>query len=294
MPGIRPSKLCIFALLLLLPAACVSRRIPEDLSIKSSSGVDRSTDREAKQRAYKDWRRNYDRIQSARDLERRATTTKDPRAATRHAEQAESLLREIIHDDKAPQDLKDRAQKMLDRPSATAHSAPAKGVNSRAQWGALSSNVDRLNRVGGSWEKITIHHSDEVGALVFNGTFQQSCDAIRSIQRQHLVGNGWGDIGYHFLIDGRGRVFEGRSLEWQGAHAGNPTKNRRNIGVCLLGDFDEHQPSAQASESLRKLLDDLKRRHGISREKIYMHSEFMNTVCPGRHLTQWVKAYRSR
>jgi len=293
MPGFRPTQICTLVLLLLLPASCVSKRIPADLSIDSGSDMNRSAALGAGQRAEVAWDRNFKRITTARELERKAITTEDPRTAAHHTKSAEGLIRKVLNDHEAPPRLIDIAQQMLDRSSASSISASSGAVNSRPKWRALPPKLSKLDAVGGPWEKITVHHSDEVGALVFNGTFQQSCEAMQSIQRQHLVGNGWGDIGYHFLIDGRGRVFEGRSLEWQGAHAGNSAKNRRNLGVCLLGNFDKHPPSAQASESLGNLLEDLRRRHGIPRRKIYLHSEFTNTDCPGEQLTRWVRTYRS-
>ena len=162
----------------------------------------------------------------------------------------------------------------------------------RAEWGASPGNPSKLNLVGGRWERITVHHSDEVGALVFDGTFKQSATAVRSIQRQHLQGNRWGDIGYHYLIDARGRIFEGRPISWQGAHAGDSLQNRRNIGICLLGNFNKHNPTRESERALRGLLEDLRGIHDIPRKKVFVHSEFTNTECPGRHLTEWVRVYR--
>jgi len=174
-----------------------------------------------------------------------------------------------------------------------AQAALGQKIHRRSEWGALPANPSKLNIVGGRWERITVHHSDEVGALIFDGTFKESARAVRSIQRQHLEGNRWGDIGYHYLIDARGRIFEGRPITWQGAHAGNNSKNRRNIGICLLGNFNKHTPTLQSERALRGLLGDLGRVHDIPRSKIFVHSEFTNTECPGRHLTDWVRAYRA-
>ena len=293
MLGLRSSKIYTFVLLLLLPTACVSKGIPEDLNVNADTPRARAVGRDDKQRDHVAWKRNYSRIQTARELERKATTTQDPRMAALHGQRVVALLQEVIRDDGASEDLVAVAQKMLVKRSGTTQVSAPNGVHRRAEWRSHTPKLSRLNVVGGPWEKITIHHSDEVGNLVFDGTFAQSAAALRSIQRQHLEGNAWGDIGYHFLVDGRGRVFEGRSLEWQGAHAGDSSKNRRNIGICLLGNFDKSHPSNEAQASLRKLLEDLRREHRISKGKIYLHSEFKTTSCPGRHLTQWVKSYRS-
>jgi len=165
-------------------------------------------------------------------------------------------------------------------------------IHRRSEWGALKHDPNRLNAVGGRWEKVTVHHSDEVGTLVFDGSLSQSAQAVRSIQRHHLEGRGWGDIGYHYLIDAKGRIFEGREIRWQGAHAGDSKKNRRNLGVCLLGDFNQGAPTPDARVALRGLLDDLREVHKIPLSKVYMHSDFSNTECPGQHLSAWVRSYR--
>ena len=147
--------------------------------------------------------------------------------------------------------------------------------------------------MGGPWEKITVHHSDAVGSLIFNGSASESRAVVKAIQRHHQTEKGWGDIGYHFLIDARGRVFEGRSLSWQGALAGDAKKNRRNIGVCLLGNFEQNHPTQAARDALSDLLDGLRGDHHIPRKGVYLHSEMTSTDCPGRHLSKWVDYYRT-
>ena len=54
----------------------------------------------------------------------------------------------------------------------------------------------------------------------------------KTIKRWHVDGNGWLDIGYHFVIKTDGTIEQGRSLEMQGAH----TKGHNDsIGVCYIG-----------------------------------------------------------
>jgi hypothetical protein len=166
------------------------------------------------------------------------------------------------------------------------------GTHKRSYWDAAPAKLQSLSPVGGPWEKITVHHSDVIGNFSFNGSTANSGAAIKSVQRHHQLENGWADIGYHFLIDARGRVFEGRSLQWQGAHAGNPSKNRRNIGVCVLGNFDKEHLNQATRDALSDLLNELRSSHKISRNAIYLHKEMSSTECPGAHLSQWVDYYR--
>ena len=102
---------------------------------------------------------------------------------------------------------------------------------------------------------------------------------------------GYGDVGSHFLIDPRGRVYEGRSLQWQGAHA-HGDNNVGTIGVCLLGNFVVERPKEPALDALQKLTDDLTRQYGIPKNRVYAHQDLRPTECPGQRLVAWVQSYR--
>ena len=185
-----------------------------------------------------------------------------------------------------------RADKLL---AQLGGSRPALGVPviARAKWGAMPARPALMIKNTGGWTKITVHHSAEAEPAPLDGSLESSAAALRQIQRSHLKGKTppWGDIGYHFLIDPEGRVFQGRDLAWQGAHA-KGDNNVQNIGICVLGNFDEEKPTAAALESLRNLLDDLRRTYHIARSEVHKHAEFRNTDCPGKNLRPWVDEYR--
>ena len=46
---------------------------------------------------------------------------------------------------------------------------------------------------------------------------------------------GWADVGYHYLVDKDGTIYEGRNIAIRGAHTQG--HNTGSAGVCLLGDF---------------------------------------------------------
>ncbi|MDA1266477.1 MAG: peptidoglycan recognition family protein, partial [Planctomycetota bacterium] len=140
-------------------------------------------------------------------------------------------------------------------------SAGIPGVLSRADWGARLPNARRLDPASKRWNYITIHHSAEPGASPLNGSWGDSVGALRDIQSAHMNGEGYGDIGYHFLIDPAGRIFEGRELRYQGAHAYGKN-NVGNVGVCLLGNFEHERPTQEALESMHGLIDILSGKFG--------------------------------
>ncbi len=154
----------------------------------------------------------------------------------------------------------------------------------RRSWGAraLGANHDRMEKI---W-RITVHHT---AMLTWETTRAASIDALQRIQRNHQVTNGWADIGYHFLIDRAGRIWEGRQLNVQGAHAGNSEVNRGNIGIALLGNFDAQKPSTEQLQSLRGLLVRFCGEYGVPANNIIGHQRIASTVgkttdCPGDQL----------
>jgi N-acetyl-anhydromuramyl-L-alanine amidase AmpD len=108
-------------------------------------------------------------------------------------------------------------------------------------------------------------------------------EGIEEIRALHL---GWGfeDVGYHFVIDNTGRVWEGRPVDQQGAHVKGD--NVDSIGVCLCGNFEEEKPLESQIKALTQLILDLCERFG--KLKVLGHREFpeSDTLCPGRYLAE--------
>lgn len=171
--------------------------------------------------------------------------------------------------------------------------ALALAVIPRAQWGAKPAHYDHMDKNRGGYRRITVHHSAEREPPDLNGSVGQSAAAVRSIQKAHMDGKetGYGDIGYHFVIDPYGRVFEGRDLTWQGAHSAG-ANNVQNIGICLIGNFDEERPTKASLDKLRQLIDNMRSTYKIPRSQVLTHQELKKTECPGRNLARWVEAYR--
>jgi len=148
-------------------------------------------------------------------------------------------------------------------------------------------NLDRMQRP----RRVTIHHS----AMFFRSTAPRAAAAqIARIQREHMNNRGYGDIGYHFLIDPSGRVWEGRELQWQGAHASG-SNNIANIGICLLGNFvrqrDGQGPTREQVRSMENLVVNLMRHYRMRGNALFCHSDFKSTQCPGPRMAPIVKQF---
>src|SRR5512133_2938351 len=84
----------------------------------------------------------------------------------------------------------------------------------------------------------------------------QSASIVRGIERYHVLANGWDDIGYNFLVDKYGQVFEGRwggvDRNVVGAHAQG--FNTGSVGVAVIGTYDSASITPAARAALVRLL----------------------------------------
>lgn len=200
---------------------------------------------------------------------------------------------------------------LVPAPTAAAPTPSALGLRylPRAAWGADESL--RLNPATGQpWrttyypgQVVTVHHT------VTPNDDPDPAGTVRAIYHFHTVDRGWADIGYHFLIDEQGTLYEGR---WSGsdtvpahrpdgqvvtgAHVGG--YNAGNLGVALLGDLRTRPPSAAARRSLVLVLLALTGAHRLNpvgtvdyvnaasgaRRRVPAisgHRDWMATECPG-------------
>ena len=150
----------------------------------------------------------------------------------------------------------------------------------RAEWGARPptnrSTVPRSQR-----HALVVHYDDA------RPTTRTGAAAMRATQNFHMDGRGWADIGYNFLIDQEGNVFEGRGFDVLGAHAG-ASGNVVGIGVQVHIGGDQ-QPSAAALSALVWLKGQADAHCGktLAWRK---HNDYMSTSCPGGPLTAWLAA----
>lgn len=103
------------------------------------------------------------------------------------------------------------------------------------------------------------------------------------VHRWHLA-NGWAGIGYHFLIRKDGTIERGRPMEMVGAHCYN--QNDHTIGVNIVGNFMDYEPTSLQLHSAEQLLAALCRYYRLTpnRETIVGHREYCSTLCPGDNL----------
>ena len=130
-------------------------------------------------------------------------------------------------------------------------------VYTRAQWGADES-LRGFNGSSCTTPKYSstikvgfVHHTDGANDYTANDTPA----VIRGIYAYHVKTNGWCDIGYNFLVDQFGRVWEGRyggiDKPVIGAHTGGHNVN--SFGAALIGTYTSVTPSARMQTALKGL-----------------------------------------
>lgn len=121
-------------------------------------------------------------------------------------------------------------------------------IVSRAAWGCGPECAPRVAPVFAPVTHLVVHHS--AGA----NSASNWAAVVRSIWVLHVQGNGWNDIGYNYLIDPNGVIYEGRAGGDGviGAHFSGV--NTGTMGVCLMGTFGATPPMQSAIDSLRRLL----------------------------------------
>ena len=200
-------------------------------------------------------------------------------------------------------------------------------VNPRAAWGAdedirFKDNQPLWAPVFQTVQKVVIHHT--AGDATSGDAAKET---IRAIYTYHTVTQGWGDIGYNFVIDAAGVIYKGRSTSGtrtdddvsgenalaQGVTAAHAYGyNSGTVGIALLGNFDNADPSAAAVDSLTSLLGSKAGAHGLDATGSSLYTNPLNgtqatfpnipghaqvpgnaTACPGAKLAARLPAIRS-
>ncbi len=178
----------------------------------------------------------------------------------------------------------------------------------REEWGAdpfIRGNPVAL--ANPNYDYMTFHHAAGFSATSLEEGKQQ----VKAIQDLHQNVRGWSDIGYQFVIDRTGRVYQGRPFLDQsttlqqlpilarGAHVGE--QNSGNIGVCLLGCY--HPPEGShcqevmpevSFETYASLFAFFTETYGVQPENIRGHRDFSSTACPGNNNYQRLGELRNR
>ena len=176
-------------------------------------------------------------------------------------------------------------------------------IISRAQWGAdesLRSGAPDFAPIG----RVIVHHT------VTANQEPDPAARVRAMYHYHVRGNGWSDIGYNFVVDGAGRIYEGRAAGGGrsdgedasgrgviGAHAAG--HNTGSVGVAVLGTYTEDgvTPTVAALEAVTAIAAWKLGPRGVDPMApgvLIGHRDVVATGCPGNGCHRRLPELRQR
>lgn len=192
----------------------------------------------------------------------------------------------------------------LTTPPASAHAAATRPtIHDRSAWGA-----DESIRKGHSYGTVRVgyvHHT----ATASDYTAAEVPAILRSIYAYHVLSRGWNDIGYNFIVDRFGRVWEGRYGGVDRAVVGAHTAgyNSSSFAASALGDFTTVAPPAAMTDAITALFAWKLGVHHVDPQgsatlvsgstaktfaAISGHRDAASTACPGELLYAQLPALR--
>ncbi|MFE4826789.1 N-acetylmuramoyl-L-alanine amidase [Streptomyces sp. NPDC056672] len=138
-------------------------------------------------------------------------------------------------------------------PPAPPSTAPKPPIVDRAGWGADESiSPEEPGYLpGGKIKAVVVHHTAESNTY----TCAQGPAVVRGIYAYHVQQLGWKDVGYNFLVDKCGTIYEGRKggvdRPVMGAHAYG--FNAETTGISVLGTYTDTAPPQAAMVSVARV-----------------------------------------
>lgn len=191
-------------------------------------------------------------------------------------------------------------------------------IVTRAQWGANERIRDSVMDYGTTIKAGFVHHT--VSAQDYSAADVPAM--LRGIQLYHVNGQGWADIGYNFLVDKFGTLYEGRfggmNEPVRGAHTLG--FNTDTFAVSVIGNYDANRPTATQAAAITDSISHLMAwkfaKYGTSAtttvrltsasntgkfntgqtatlKTISGHRDAVSTACPGRYMYEYLPAIRT-
>jgi hypothetical protein len=173
-------------------------------------------------------------------------------------------------------------------------SAPKPQIFSRQQWGADESLRDRGSLRYGQIQGGFVHHTVNANSY----SREQVPSLLRGIYAYHTRSRGWSDVGYNFLVDRFGRIWEGRAGGVDRPVVGAHTLgyNEYSFAMSAIGNFETVQPPQAMLDAYAQLFAWKLSLHGVRADDpsvrigsrnfaaISGHRDAGSTACPGRYL----------
>ncbi|MET0929090.1 MAG: N-acetylmuramoyl-L-alanine amidase [Aeromicrobium sp.] len=185
--------------------------------------------------------------------------------------------------------------------ASTSAPTPQPSIILRSAWGAAKNTKCDTPTVVDETRGAVVHHTAGTNSY----TQAQSASIVRATQAYHMKSRKWCDIGYNFLVDKYGQIFEGRNggidKQVRAAHSGNAAVNTYAMGVSMMGTFSTSAPTEATKDAMVKLIGwrlgttgtpttGTYSLGGKTLNRIAGHRDVVGTECPGAAAYAWLGA----
>lgn len=154
---------------------------------------------------------------------------------------------------------------------------------------------------------MVVHHTAEI--VKNRSKTKTAKEIMRAMYYYHTVTKGWGDIGYNYVIDQAGNIYEGKTGGPLSVGAHTAYHNVGTLGVALMGNFQYEEPTDVQMSVLALLLADHAERFGIDPEGSekflgitsdnitghrYLARQGHGTACPGLNMVKRLPELRKK
>lgn len=163
------------------------------------------------------------------------------------------------------------------QPSVSLSNTDKPPVVSRTGWGCPDGESSRNPADYRFANHMVVHHTAESNTL---GSGEESwSDRVRAIWSYHAITLGWGDIGYNYIIDPNGVIYEGRA-GGENAVGFHDTGNYGSMGVSIIGTYSTVAPTDASVNSLESLLTWKAAQNDIDpMGRSYYHGCYISSYC---------------
>ena len=165
------------------------------------------------------------------------------------------------------------------RPAAPAGKASERKIPRTALPRSVQRAIDKAPVQPGRWKCIVIHHSGtDTGTVKAMDKYHREVRHMENgLAYDFVIGNGSG------MGDGAIAVGQRWVKQLDGGHLASEAQNKIAIGICLVGNFDQHPPTQREMESLRALVEALMARCRLTPAAVKTHQQInvIPTRCPG-------------
>jgi uncharacterized protein with LGFP repeats len=185
--------------------------------------------------------------------------------------------------------------------AASGVATPKPAIILRSAWGAAQNTKCDSPTTVSETRGAVVHHTAGTNSY----TAAQSASIVRATQAYHMKSRKWCDIGYNFLVDKYGQIFEGRNggvdKQVRAAHSGNADVNTYAMGVSMMGTFSTSAPTAATKDAMVRLISwrlstmgtpttGTYSLGGKTLNRIAGHRDVVGTECPGAAAYAWLSA----